>query len=212
MKLRVLGATLGLAVALVTAGCATSIAGQAETVAGAVVTNGATSDDSTSDDSTSTSSADDPKSDIGSSAPSSAELTEVNPSGGDLPSQPLPPAGTTVMSTGTPVESPVPTSIPGLPADCNKVLAGITAFSSVLQGASSGTADTTISPAAVEAALAKLPASGLPAQPQADVTILRATLKGAAGKTITELAITLTDGKVVAALEDLSTWASKNCA
>jgi hypothetical protein len=220
MKFRTLAVAGGLAVTLLTAGCAKSVAGQAEVLAGAVAPVGSSvagltdlpqpsappvsGGDATAPDETSQNIA--PTSDA--SAPSADSTTS------DASTTPKVPSTTSAPSSSASDKSvPAltgPTSIPGLSADCNKVLAAITAFSSVLQGVTSG-ADTTISQATVDAALKQLPASGLPAQPQADINVLRTTISGAGGKTVTELALSMTDGKVVAALEDLSGWATTNC-
>lgn len=200
MNVRRLAIVAGLALALTTAGCATSIAGQAEPAPGASIPTSAPAlvPAATSNDP-------DKGPDAGTTAAPTAD--------GDTS------VGETTNPASTPPGSPtselpsVPglqSSIPGLTADCDKVLAGITAFTSVLQSGPSG-ADATISQADVDAALAQLPPTGLPAQPQADMIILRGAVVDAAGKTISELTMALTDGKVVGALEDLSTWVSKNC-
>lgn len=210
MRIRTLALAGALAVTLLVAGCATSIAGQAQVDPGAVATASAPSSDESSgsaEESTSPESG----ADQTVSEPSTPESTEDQGPTEQTSASPTS-DGTSDSSTSTSEQSVVPTSIPGLSADCNKVLAAITAFSSVLQGADAGDMNAKITQATVDAALQQLPASGLPARPQADVNVLRTTVSGAAGKTIAELGLTMTDGKVVAALQDLSSWATSTCA
>ncbi|MET3807559.1 cytoskeletal protein RodZ [Nakamurella sp. UYEF19] len=218
MKIRTLALAGVLGVSLLIGGCATSIAGQAEVAAGAVASGSApTSDGSTgSDSTTSTQSPETPSADQTSSDTGSPDAT-AEQSTGDQNSAPTTgnsssgDSSTSEPSTSASDRSVAPTSIPGLSADCNKVLAAITAFSSVLQGGT-GDMNAKITQSAVDDALKQLPASGLPERPQADINVLRATVSAAAGKTIAELGMTMTDGKVVAALQDLSSWATTTCA
>ena len=209
MKIRTLTLAAGLSIALLTAGCATSVAGQAQVNPAAVVAasaaapSSAASSASSSEDAGASSQVESTEPTTPASSTSASEST--------VSTSPAPTAAPTTTRSSKSGPAAGPTSIPGFSADCNKILAGITAFSSLLSDASNGSATATISQASVDAALKDLPASGLPAKAQADVTVLRATASSAAGKTITQLALTLTDGKVVAALEDLTTWASTNC-
>jgi hypothetical protein len=181
MNIRTIVVATGLCVSVLTAGCASSVAGQAQIVPGAVLP-------------TTSGSAPSPFPDPGSGGSSSSS----SPTGD----------GTDGGGEDTSVGPTAPTSIPGLSKECNTVLAGITAFTKVLQGAG---ASETISQATVDEALEQLPASGLPSRPQADISVLRTTVAGAAGKTLAELGGTMTDGKVVDALQDLSNWAEANC-
>lgn len=214
MKTRTLTLAAGLTIALLTAGCATSVGGQAQVNPAAVVAASAAAPSSAAAPASSSEEAS-----VSSQVESTAPTTTASSPSASPSTVSTSPAPTAAPTTATPTTtrsskpSPTagPTSIPGFSADCNKILAGITAFSSLLSDASSGSANATISQASVDAALKDLPASGLPAKAQADVTVLRATASSAAGKTITQLALTLSDGKVVAALEDLTTWASTNC-
>ncbi len=209
MKIRTLTLAAGLTIALLTAGCATSVGGQAQVNPAAVVAASAAAPSSAAAPASSSEEAS-VSSQVESTEPTTpASSTSASPS--TVSTSPAPTAAPTTTRSSKPSPTAGPTSIPGFSADCNKILAGITAFSSLLSDASSGSANATISQASVDAALKDLPASGLPAKAQADVTVLRATASSAAGKTITQLALTLTDGKVVAALEDLTTWASTNC-
>ena len=215
MNIRRTIAAVGLCVAVLTAGCASTVAGQAQIVSGAVLPTtsqsaptpfpdpsgdgSSTGESSSSDPSTSESTGDDTTSEsTGEAATSeSTRLTENTP--------------TVTDSSDAEDSSAAPTaitSIPGLSKDCNAVFAGITAFGSLLQ---SGGSSETISQATVDTALAQLPSSGLPARPQTDITVLRTVVSGAAGKTVTELGLSMTDGKVVNALKDLTSWAQDNC-
>lgn len=155
MKLR----SAALAFALLTAGCATSVAGQAQPAAGAIAAATARSTPAT-------------------------EASGVSRAPGRI----------------------VPTSVEGLPADCNKVLAAITAFGSVLESTKP-----TISKATVDDALEQLPESRSPAELQADVRVLRTIVSGAAGKSVAEVGVTIVDGTALTALQRLSTWATANC-
>lgn len=204
MNVRTMLVAGGLCVSVFTAGCASTVAGQPQIASGAVLPttsqsapapfpdptgDGSSSEDSTSSESTSSEST----SDSAPTAITENTPTPTNSSDGDDTSQ----------------DPTSATSFPGLSKDCSSVLAGITAFSTVLQ--TSGSNDE-ISQGTVEAALAQLPESGLPARPQAGITVLRTVVAGAAGKTVSELGISLMDGKVVTALKDLSSWAEDNCA
>ena len=193
MNLRTLFAA-ALGVSLLTAGCAGSVAGQAEMASGAVLAVPSNSAPAplSGTSSVGTSSSQAPFSTAESSVESAGESSAA-------PSTEAEDSSVALTSVA---------DIPGLSKDCTTVLAAITAFSQVLQNA--GSTDT-ISQAMVDQALQQLPASGLPTQPQADITVLRATVAGAAGETLTDLAQTLTDGKVVAALDDLSSWAQDHC-
>ena len=232
MNLRIAAVMAGLCATVMTAGCAASVAGQAQIAPGAVLANSSTSAPPPFPDTTATGSAatvtnptDTTVDQVpqGTATPSTVGPGESGTTGGgggdstatnstdppnltDLPTAPdLPTANSGDESVG-------PTSLPGIPGlskDCNTVLAAITAFSSVLQGVQ---ATATISQATVDEALKQLPASGLPDRPQADVDVLRATIAAAAGKSLADLGITLADGKVVTALKDLSGWAQSNCA
>ncbi len=223
MRFRTALAGSGLCLALVTAGCATSIAGQAEVASGARLgTSTATADSggarpnssvpsfpvssgvSSTDDESTSSGADpgEPSTSLGTSGPTTSFTSDTSSSSDSTVSEG---SSTSSNSSLTPL-----TSIPGLSADCNKVLASISAFGTVLQEASAGS-DQKVSQATVDAALAQMPASGLPAQPQRDIDLLRATVQNAAGKTIVELGQTFSDGKVLAAIKDLSEWETSNC-
>lgn len=196
MKIRTITAATGLFLAVLT-GCGSAVAGQAQIASGAVLPTTSKSapspfPDPRSSESTGTSS-------------DTSENTEDSQVTENTPTQ----ESSSTESDDSSVDPTSATSIPGLSRDCNTVLAAITAFSGVLQGA--GT-DQKISQETVDTALEQLPASGLPARPQADVTVLRETVAGAAGKSLIELGQTLADGKVVAALKDLSSWSQDNCA
>ena len=206
MNIRRTIAAVGLSAAVLTAGCASTVAGQAQIAAGAVLP-------------TSSQSAPTPFPDPGSNGASTGESSSSDPSTGESTGE-APTSESTRLTENTPTvtdssdaedTSAAPTaitSIPGLSKDCNAVFAGITAFGSVLQ---SGGSSETISQATVDTALAQLPSSGLLARPQADITVLRTVVSGAAGKTVTELGLSMTDGKVVNALKDLTSWAQDNC-
>lgn len=211
MKIRTLAVAVGTCAALLTAGCSSQVSGQAQIASGAVVpastsapspfpdptSSGSTSSESSSSES---SSSDSSTSESSSSETESTESTDSTDSTETSPSS-TNPDDTSVGPTSAP-------SIPGLSKDCNAVLAGITAFSKVLQGASS---TGTITQAAVDEALRQLPESGLPARPQADITVLRTTVSGAAGKSLPEFSQALGAAKVIEALQDLSSWAEDNC-
>ncbi len=199
MGVRSLAAAGGLALAVVVAGCATSVAGQAEmavtpAVAGTSVPGFPTSNDSGGPLTTSLRTL---------SAPTTLVFSTSLTISGPLPQPPL------GRSSGSVPDGP--TSIPGLSADCKKVVAAISAFTTVLQDSSATTGGDVISQATVDAALKQLPAAGLPAAPQADINILRETVRAAVGKTVTQLGMTMADGKVLGALQDLSSWAATNC-
>ena len=204
-----------LAAALLAAGCAKSVSGQAVVNAAAQVpasagstTTGAAppsipTDSDDSSDSDGSSSSAQPTDDESSSS------TEAPPT-----ATPVPPTSPATSSDGstTRTSSPSITSIPGLSADCNKVLAGAQAFTTLFEGiTSSSDLNTKVSQATVDKALAALPASGFPAAVQGDVNTLRAWTSAASGKTITDLAMSLTDGKVTTALTNMSSWVSSNC-
>lgn len=201
MKIRTIAVATGLCFAVLT-GCGSSVAGQAQIASGAVLPPTSKSapapfPDPSSSESTGTSST--------ASEATTSESTQDSQVTENTPTQQSSSTGSDDSSVG-PTSA---TSIPGLSKDCNTVLAAITAFSGVLQGA--GTSDK-ISQATVDTALQQLPASGLPTRPQADVTVLRETVTGAVGQSLIELGQTMADGKVVAALKDLSSWAQDNCA
>ncbi len=195
--------------AVLATGCAGSVAGQPEVAATALVP--AVSTVSRASPATAPTPAAESPTDQTSSPASTSSRRETDERTADATTTARLTTGTGPPATTGSRGSVGPTSIPGLSADCNKVLAAITAFTSVLQGIAGGTSGDTISQADVDDALQQLPTSGLPARPQADVNILRATIKSAAGKTITGLALSLSDGKVVDALQDLSSWATVNC-
>lgn len=210
MKMRTLAGAACLGVALLVSACATSIGGQAELNPAALVSTAVdtstgpadlTMDDSSSAEPTSSS-------DATTEQQTTESITTASTSEQQTTEQ-----QTTAHTTKSPATtlSTAVTSIPGFSADCNQVLAGVTAFGALLSAATSGSADTKVTKAQVETALKDLPASGLPAKAQADVNILRAAASAAAGKTVMDLALTLQDGKVVAAIQDLSTWISTNC-
>ena len=222
MNVRRMALTGGVAVTLLLAGCATSVAGQGQVDPDAALSGtlefnptsalpdpGSSADDpgTAADPGTADNpgTADDPGTADEPSADATTDQQSADPTGTELvvPTHALP-------SISRP--QPIPSPIPGLSAACNQVLAGVTAFSALLSGASTGSTDAVISQAKVDAALKSLPTSGLPARVQTDVNLLRATAKAAAGKTVMQLAMTLTDGKTLAALQDLSTWVSTNCA
>lgn len=207
MSIRTFVAT-GLCMSILTAGCARVVAGQAEIVSGAVLPTTSQSAPSPFPDPSSTGSTGGGST---SSDSSSSEATGQDPtSDGDttaLTGNP-PTATSSSAAEDTPDGPPSATSIPGLSKDCNAVLAGIKAFSLLLQG---GGSSDRISQAMVDKALAQLPESGLPARPQADITVLRGVVTGAVGKTASQLGLGLADGKVLNALEDLSSWAQDNC-
>lgn len=190
----------GLCLSLLTAGCASAVAGQAQIASGAAPPTTSQSapapfpDPGGSESSTSESSG----------SESSESSTSDDPSTGITENTPTGPTSSDTSEGPSSV-----TSIPGLSKDCSAVLAGITAFSMVLQGGD-GDGDT-ISQATVDTALEQLPESGLPARPQADMTVLRQAVAGAAGKTLSEVSLSMVDGKVVNALKDLSSWAQDNC-
>lgn len=216
MNIRSFAITIGVCVCVVTAGCASSVAGQAQIASGAVLpttsrsapspfpdpSGGESSGQAGSTEASTTGTG----STTGSGAPESTASTDDTDVSQNPPTPSRSSGGGGDDSSVGPTSA---TSIPGLSKDCNTVLAGITAFTQVLQGAG---ASETISQATVDQALQQLPASGLPARPQADISVLRATVSGAAGKTLAELGGKMTDGKVVAALQDLSSWAQDNCA
>ena len=204
-RVRTLTAAAGACVVLLAAGCSSSVAGRAEVASGAVVPNTSASAPSRLPEPSSGQSGTTPG-----NTSSAAETPQPSRTGRSDSESP--------RSSGTTGSSPQPddtsvsptpvTSIPGLSTDCNAVLAGITAFSTLLQTAAGGDP---ISQAAVDQALSRLPRSGLPARPQADITVLRTTISGAAGKSLADLSQLLADGQVVDALKDLSSWAESNC-
>lgn len=202
----------GLCLSLLTAGCASVVAGQAQIATGAVLPSTSQSAPAPfpdpSGDGSSTSGPPSTESTAGSSesSPGGDGTTGVT---GNAPTGPSGSTGPSSESTGSSDGPTSVTSIPGLSKDCSTVLAGITAFSTILQ--SGGSASDTISQATVDKALEQLPESGLPARPQADMAVLRKVVSGAAGKTISELGLSMVDGKVVTALQDLSSWAQANC-
>lgn len=209
MNIRTIVVT-GLCLSLLTVGCASTVDGQAQIASGAVLpttssapspfpdpsTSGTTGDDSTAATTVSTQDTASPESteSTESTESESTRVTDNTPSSTDADDSSVFPSSVT--------------SIPGLSKDCNAVLAGITAFGKVLQGAG---ATEKISQATVDEALGQLPASGLPAQPQADVTVLRTAVAGSAGKTLSEFGVTLAQSQVVDALQDLSSWFQDNC-
>jgi hypothetical protein len=201
MKMRTLAVAAGLGVALLVSACATSVGGQAELNPAALVSTAVDTSTGPTDLTTDDSSSAEPTS--SSDATTEQQTTE----------QQTTEQQTTAHTTKSPATtlSTAITSIPGFSADCNQVLAGVTAFGALLSAATSGSADTKVTRAQVETALKELPTSGLPAKAQADVNILRAAASAAAGKTVMDLALTLQDGKVVGAIQDLSTWISTNC-
>lgn len=207
MSIRTFVAT-GLCMSILTAGCASVVAGQAEIVSGAVLPTTSQSAPSPFPDPSSTGS-------MGGGSTSSDSFssgtTGQDPtSDGDTTALTENPPTTTSSSAAEddPDGPTSATSIPGPSKDCNAVLAGITAFSLLLRG---GGSSDRISQAMVDKALAQLPESGLPARPQADITVLRGVVAGAVGKTASQLSLGLADGNVLAALEDLSSWAQDNC-
>lgn len=205
MKIRTLAVVGGLAVAVLTAGCMASVAGQAEVDPGAVASASSSSTGSTG-----------PARADGNAPRPQSSMSEVLPAGTTVInssettlvlSTPLTVTARTRISDDKSVPL-APTSIPGASAACNQVIAGITAFSALLRGAG----DTeTISPAAVATTLTAMPASGLPAVIQPDMTILRSLVSAAAGKSVNDLALGLSDSKAISALDDLSNWTAQNC-
>lgn len=212
----------GLCLSLLSAGCASAVAGQAQIASGAALPTTSqsapapfpdpgssqsanessdTGSPSTGSSSTGSSSTDAPSTDAPSTEPSGSSTSDAPPT---AITENTPTGPTSSDSSDGPSSV---TSIPGLSKDCSAVLAGITAFSTVLQGGASET----ISQATVDTALEQLPESGLPARPQADMTVLRQAVSGAAGKTLSEVGLSMIDGKVVNALKDLSSWAQDNC-
>lgn len=215
MKMRTLAVAVGLGVALLVSACATSVGGQAELNPAALVSTAVDTStgptDLTTDDS---SSAEPTSSSVATTEQQTTEsITTASTSEQQTTEQQTTEQQTTAHTTKSPATtlSTAITSIPGFSADCNQVLAGVTAFGALLSAATSGSADTKVTRAQVETALKDLPTSGLPAKAQADVNILRAAASAAAGKTVMDLALTLQDGKVVGAIQDLSTWISTNC-
>ena len=212
MNIRRLAFAAGACAVLLTAGCGSSVAGQAEIAPGAVLPPTSNSAPSPFPDPTTGRS----RTSGSSTSESSSESSSATDTAGSSSTEDTTAASSdSSESTGTSTDSedtsvaPTPvTSIPGLSKDCNAVLAGITAFGKLLQTA--GASDS-ISQAAVDEALRQLPESGLPARPQADITVLRTTVSGAVGKTVADFGQTLTDGQVVDALKDLSSWAESNC-
>ena len=221
MNVRQLTAAGGLVIALLTAGCATSVGGQAQLDPAAVVATTLSSADPTGTASESGTDSPEVSTDQSSTDPTTEQQSapissESAPPTGDVPepTTDAPESSTSRASTGSRTTgglTTVPTSIPGFSAACNHIVAGVSAFSALLSDASSGSATDRISQAKVDATLKALPTTGLPARAQKDVDVLRATAKAAAGKTITELAMTLTDGKTVSALQDLSMFLSTGC-
>ncbi|WP_172832326.1 hypothetical protein [Nakamurella panacisegetis] len=196
-----------LAGALLVGGCATTVSGQAQVNAAAQAT--AASSPATSTGSSASSPTGSTESGGSSSTSSATGLTEPSTSG-----TPVPPTspGTSTHGTITKSGPSSLSSVPGLSADCNKVLAGVQAFTALFdQISSSGDMNAKVTQASVDAALKALPASGLPPAVQGDVTTLRSWAGGAAGKSMTELAMSLTDGKVTTAITNLSTWLTTNC-
>lgn len=221
MKIRSLAVAAGTCIVLLTTGCGGAVAGEAEIAPGASVPAPSKSspapfpDPSSGGSTTSRSSTDGSSTDESSRATETSE-TDTSQSTPESTTETTDSTETTSSTRTTSSRDPEDTavattpvtSVPGLSKDCNAVLAGITAFSTLLQGAGAGD---TISQAAVDEALKQLPESGLPARPQADITVLRTTVSGAAGKSLADFGQTLADGQVVDALKDLSSWAQENC-
>ena len=217
MNIRRIVAAVGLCVSVLAAGCASTVAGQAQVASGAALPTTSQSaptpfpDPSSDGSSTGESSSSDTSSSESTGGETSSESTGEDPTSESAPTSLTENTPTVTGSSDPEDTSERPTSvtsIPGLSKDCSAVLTGITAFGTVLQ--SSGSSDT-ISQATVDQVLRQLPESGLPARPQADITTLRTVVSGAAGKTVSELAVSLVDGNVVTALKDLSSWAQDNC-
>ena len=213
MKFRAAVIAGSLALTLLTAACAKSVSGQAEPAGGAVPSAAASSAAAGATGLLTDTSALPVPSPEAPSSPDQDATSAVTTA--EAPSTSEPSTSTASdSSTTSRVTSKTSsiTSIPGLPADCNKVLAGLQAFTTLFQDISSTSdVNATISQAKVDAALKSMPASGLPAPVQANMNILRASVSSAGGKTITDLALSLSDGKVTTALGDMSTWISTNC-
>jgi hypothetical protein len=218
MRCRVHAVAGGLAGLLLIAGCAQSVSGSAAVAPAGLasvlssslsrsVHSLPTGVPSGSGDATATDETDARSPDTSSATETTETSTESADSttSDELPSTAEGPATTTSRTRLT-----APSSIAGLSADCNKVLAAVTAFSGLVQSVSNDPS-ATISKATVDAALKQMPASGLPSRPQADINVLRTTVSGSAGKSATDMLMSLGDGKAVAALQDISSWTTSSC-